>query len=220
VAAPCGASILICALRATRLDSTGAVVAPPDNVYVTDAALQVNITPTYEPGADLTLTGGCDCKIASYKGTDKFKFWELEVTEGKLEPALEEMLLGGTVITGSDGSDTVPVGVAYPGALACDEVETVAQIEFWTKHINGDTQDPTFPWIWHVYPQTRWTKQQQSYSVNEFAQPVFSGFTRQNLAWGTGPFTTALPAAMPNGGYVYSATDPPTVACDYQDETL
>ena len=105
-------------------------------------------------------------------GTDKLKRFEFEINIAALEPAMIAMMVGGTII--NDG--IYDVGVAWPSALECGDVEPVVALEFWTDHWNGDAQDPDYPYIHHVYPQTRWQIGQQQYQ-NDFAQPVLTGFS-------------------------------------------
>jgi hypothetical protein len=222
MAAPCGGSINICALRATRLDHLGNVAAPPDNSVVTDATLSVAVTPVYADGADVEQRSGCDCVVVSYRSEDIFKRWELVMPQTKMQPVVQEMLLGGTLATGSDGSATVPVGVAYPGPVACGTPRDRVTIEFWTMHIGegGDEQDATFPWIHHVYQNMSFTLTSQTYEGGTFANPELSGFTRRNLQWGDGPYADGAGIDMPYGGWFYTDDpDLPTASCDFADVT-
>ncbi len=220
--APCGVPLGLCALRLTRLDETnGCVAASPDNVFVTTDLISLTLTPVVEAGADTTLTGGCDCIIASYRGTDKLKRFTFEITNPKLSPALYEMMLGGGIITGGG----FPVGTTWPAELACGDSPAAVATEFWVKHWSGSSQDTTYPWIHHVYPQTLWQIGQQQFQ-NDFAQPTLTGFSRSNDCWGDGPYGDGpeseygAPVDISNGGYWYSATNPPAdTECDYGDIT-
>lgn len=222
MAAPCGVPLGLCALRITRLVSTtGCVAASPDNSFVTTDLISLQLTPVVEAGADTTLTGGCDCVIASYRGTDKLKRFEFEITNPKLSPALYEMMIGGGLI--EDGS--VPVGTTWPAELSCGEAGSAVAIEFWVKHWNGSSQDSTYPWIHHVYPQTLWQVGQQQFQ-NDFAQPTLTGFSRSNSCWGDGPYGDGPEAEygtsvdISSGGFYYTASDPPAdTACDYANVT-
>lgn len=220
MAAPCGVPLGLCAMRLTRLISTtGCVAASPDNSFVLTELVNLQLTPVVEAGADTTLTGGCDCVIASYRGVDKLKRFEFEITSPKLSPAMYEMMIGGGVI-----NDTgVPVGTTWPGELACGEAQDSVALEFWVKHWNGSSQDTTYPWIHHVYPQTYWQIGQQQFQ-NDFAQPTLTGFSRSNDCWGDGPYgdgpeaTYGTPIDIATGGFYYTADDPPvSTECDYAD---
>ncbi len=217
--APCGVPLGLCALRITRLLATGCVAASPDNSFVTDELISLTLTPNVEAGADITLTGGCDCVIASYRGVDKLKWFEFEITNPKLAPAMYEMMLGGTIITEAG----FPVGTVWPVELACGEDQASVALEFWVKHWNGSAQDTTYPWIHHVYPQTLWQIGQQQFQ-NDFAQPTLTGFSRRNDCWGDGPYADGPEdegygaVDMATGGFFYATIDPPTdTACDYAD---
>lgn len=222
MAAPCGVPLGLCAMRITRLDSTTGCVAPsPDNSFVSTELISLQLTPVVEAGADTTLTGGCDCVIASYRGIDKLKRFEFEITSPKLSAAMYEMMIGGGVISDA----TVPVGTTWPAELSCGESQDSVALEFWVKHWNGSSQDSTYPWIHHVYPQTLWQIGQQQFQ-NDFAQPTLSGFSRSNSCWGDGPYGDGpeaeygTPIDISSGGFYYTATDPPAdTACDYADVT-
>lgn len=219
MAAPCGVPLGLCAFRLTRLDETGCVDGSTDNSFVSTELISVQLTPVVEAGADTTLTGGCDCTIASYRGTDKLKRFEFELSFPKFAPAAYEMLLGSSLI--SDGS--LPVGVIYPTELACGEAQAAVSLEFWVKNWNGDAQDVTYPWIHGVFPQTYWQVGQQQYQ-NDFAQPTFAGFSRKNDCWGNGPYSDGPSDEgygnpdISTGAMFYATIEPPTdTACDYGD---
>lgn len=219
--APCGVPLGLCAMRLTRLLSTGCVAASPDNSFVSTELISLSLNPVVEAGADTTLTGGCDCVIASYRGVDKLKRFEFEITYPKLAPAAYEMMLGGGIMT--EGG--FPVGTTWPTELACGDVQPAVALEFWVKHWNGDAQDPTYPWIHHVYPQSLWQIGQQQFS-NDFAQPTLTGFSRKNECWGNGPYPDGPSdegygvVDISTGGFFYATIDPPAdTNCDYADIT-
>jgi hypothetical protein len=210
-------------MRITRLvDTTGCVEAQPDNVFVTTELISLQLTPVVEAGQDTTLTGGCDCTIASYRGVDKLKRFEFTITNPKLSPALYEMMIGGGLIS-DPGNANAPVGTTWPGELSCGEAQAAVALEFWVKNWNGSSQDSQYPWIHHVYPQTLWQVGQQQFQ-NDFAQPTLTGFSRSNGCWGDGPYGDGpeseygSPINISAGGFYYSATDPPAdTECDYAD---
>jgi len=219
MSAPCGVALGLCATRITRLVATGCVAPPTDNSFVTTDLISLQLTPVTEAGADLSLVGCCDCEVASYRGKDKLKRFDFTITNPKLSPALYEMMIGGGII--NDAS--VPVGTTWPDSAQCGDDDTVVALEFWVKHWNGSSQDQTYPWIHHVYPQTLWQIGQQQFQ-NDFAQPTLTGFSRANACWGDGPYGDGpeaeygTPIDISNGGFYYTATDPPVdTDCDYAD---
>lgn len=216
MAAPCGFPLGLCALRLTKLEATGAVSSVTGNSFVTTSLISLQLTPVVDAGADITLTGGCDCVLTSYRGVDKLKRFDFTITNPQLSPAMYQMMLGGTLI--NSGAD--PVGETWPVALSCGETQPSVAMEFWVKHWTADgAQDAVYPWIHHVYPQTLWQIGQQQFQ-NDFAQPTLTGFSRGNSAWGDGPYGDGpfaeygVPVNISTGGYFYTATDPPAdTAC-------
>ena len=221
MAAPCGVPLGLCAMRLTRLLETGCVAASPNNSFVSTELISLSLNPVVEAGADTTLVGGCDCTIASYRGIDKLKRFEFEITWPKLAPAAYEMMLGGGIM--NEGG--FPVGTTWPTQLECGDAQPAVALEFWVKHWNDDAQDSTYPWIHHVYPQSLWQIGQQQFS-NDFAQPTLTGFSRSNDCWGNGPYADGPEdegygtVDISTGGFFYAAIDPPDdSACDYNDVT-
>lgn len=200
-------AIHCCRIRVTRLDSTGAPVAEPNNVYVSDKPVQVQVTPQIEAGRDLTLVGGCDCIVAQYRGNDKLKFFTLELDRAAIEPALEEMMLGASVIL--DGVD--PIGVWWPSEQTFDcsnEVQPNLAFEAWQDLWEDDHQAPSphryVHWVW---PSSRWQISAHTLQ-NDFMQPKVNGFTRGNPLWGAGIYGDYPEAAEANGGYFYTDSIP------------
>ncbi|MDH4038567.1 MAG: hypothetical protein OEV86_13930 [Candidatus Krumholzibacteria bacterium] len=222
MAAPCGVALGLCAMRLTKLQSTGCMASTPDNSFVTTELVNLTLTPVIEAGADTTLTGGCDCVVASYRGTDKLKRFEFEVTAPKLSPAMYYLLMGGTAFSAGG----FPVGYVWPTEAACGDTQPAVALEFWVKHWNGDAQDPTYPWIHHVYPQTYWQLGQQQFQ-NDFAQPTITGFSRKNECWGDGPYGDGpealygTPIDISTGTFYYDDTVslPTDTECDFADVT-
>lgn len=222
MAAPCGVPLGLCAMRLTKLNSTtGCMDGPTDNSFVTTTLINLTLTPVIEAGADTTLTGGCDCVVASYRGIDKLKRFEFEITNPKLSPVAYYLMMGGTIIY--DGA--VPVGYVWPTELGCGDAQPAVALEFWVKNWDVTAQDATYPWIHHVYPQTYWQLGQQQYQ-NDFAQPTMTGFSRKNECWGDGPYGDGpeaefgTPVDIGTGTFYYSPTDPPEdSACEFNDVT-
>lgn len=208
----CGVSLHVCRIRVTRLDSVGNVAGGADNSYVSDKPISVQLTPTIETGADTTLKGGCDVILATYQGPDLLKGFELEFAKGAIEPAMEELMLGGTLIE-DDSTVPVPIGLWHPGS---DDVQAAVAFEFWTDVWEGSAQNADWPFIHHVYPYTTWRMGQQTFE-NDFAQPTLSGKARANSAWGSGPYgdqPEPIPANSP-GGFFYTDEPTPDAACGY-----
>ena len=218
---PCGISLGVCRLRVTKLDpTTGCVLSEADNSFVLEDIISVAVAPNIESGTDSTLIGGCGCKIATYKAPDILKRFDLTLTTPIKSAALESLLLDATVMY--DNSTTpVPVGIAFPTAISCEEEQTPVAIEFWTKNWVDDAQDGTLPWIHWVFPYSLWSPGPQTVN-NDFSQPDFVGFTRSNDCWGDGPYgdgpesTYGSAFDISTGGWFYTPTDPPAATCDFR----
>lgn len=215
MAAPCGVSLHICRMRVTLLDDLGDVADVDDNYYVSDSLLTVGLTPNVSIGADIELRGGCDCVVASYKGVDALKRFDFEITAAKMEPGLQALMIGGTLLTGTDGTTPVDIGVGYPAPLECDDSPANLAFEFWTDHWNGDSIDPTFPYIHHLFPQSRWQIGPSTYG-NEFANPTLNGYSKQNLVWDDGPYGDGVGTPTPYGAWFYTDVAAPAAECELQ----
>jgi hypothetical protein len=215
MAAVCPSILHFCRVRLTRLDSIGNVDAPPDNSYVSDGAISLQYGPEISTGEDRELKTGCI--VASAKDPDLLKRFNFELTMGKFEPALFEMLTGAAVIT--EGGD--PVGIDFPDQTDCAFAPTYVAFEGWADAYDGDAPDATRPYFYVVWPSTTWQIGQTTLQ-NDFAQLPLTGFSRGNSQWGHGPYgDTGLTNVIGAQGAI-AQTDqaPPDAACDYADATV
>lgn len=215
MASNCGPSFGICAVRLTKVDEVGNVIAG-SNSYVSDKLISVAVNVNKETGNTFTARNGCGCNIARFKAADTFNWFEFVFTQAALEPEMQAFLLGADVIKNSGDE----VGVAFPGALACDAAEPAVAFEFWTKNISGSGQDPTYPWVHFCFPMTVWSLGDNTFE-EAFAQPVVNGFSRTNDQWGDGPYGDGPPdsTAIPEGGWWKTADDPPVASCATENVT-
>lgn len=215
MAVTCGVSFGVCVARVTKVDAQGNVVAGA-NSYVTDAISQITLNPNKETGESVIVRNGCGCGIASKKFPDTFNWWDLTFNGVKLEPALENLLLGGASI--ENGPDVV--GVAFPGALDCGDDEPAVALEWWTENQVGSGQDGTYPWIHFVIPATIWSKGDETFA-RAALEPPYVGFSRTNTQWGDGPYGDGPPDGedIRNGGWWLTADTPPTAECALQNVT-
>lgn len=202
MAVNCGVSFGLCAVRVTKLDVTGAVINEENNSYVTDKAVTISMTPNIETGNTFSLRNGCGCSLARFKSEDVFNWFEFSFARGALEPALEQMLLGGEVI--EDGADVV--GINGPGALACDELPPIVALEFWTQHIFGSGLDSIHPYVHWVFPSTKWQLGDNT-AEEDLMQLTVNGFSRTNTAWGSGPYGDGPPDGQAVTEWAYWKTD-------------
>jgi hypothetical protein len=208
----CDAVIHLCAVRVTRLDQLGNPSPGPNNVYVTNNQLMIQAKPVIEAGQDKTLIGGCDCIIASYRGYDKLKRFDLELDLGTLEPGLIEMLTGGSAII----KGGAPIGVWWPSQLDCAQpAQPNVCVEGWQDLWQDDhaVQSP-YQYVHWIWPSTRWQVSDHTLQ-NDFLQPKLTGYSRGNPNWGLGIYNDLPEVAQPLGGFFYD-TIRPVAACGYQ----
>jgi hypothetical protein len=209
----CASTVEICAVRATRLASDGTVSPDADNVYIVQDLIQLQFTPNIREGEEREMIGGCGgCVIAHKTDEDNLRRFDLELQSGRLEPGLEEMLLGATVIEDTNG----PLGFLYGPARACGVPQNRVAFEAWSKRWTvDDEQDPVFPW-WHwVWPSVSWVPGQNTLQA-DFGPIVLTGKTRANTAWGFGPYGDQPADVAGNQiGVWASAAELPVGTCDY-----
>lgn len=214
----CLAAIHLCRVRVTRLNSDGTPTPGPNNVYVSDRPLQLTVTPSYEAGKDTTMVGGCDCIVATYRGDDKLKRFDLELDLATMEWAMFEMMTGSSAILGT-GSDVI--GTWFnDNAFDCSVAsQPLVAFEGWQTGWEDDRQSVDFPYLHWLFPATKWSLGAQTLQ-NDFNQPKLTGFTRGNAAWGMGIFDDQPEAAGPLGGAWQTADAPPAASCGYQTHSV
>lgn len=210
MAVACGVSFGLCAVRVTRLDADGNAVGGAGNTYTSDRAVTISLSPNIETGNTFNLRNGCGCSISRFRSLDVFNWFEFTFANGALEPEMMAMMLGTTTIV--DGADDV--GMHFGSALACDDDEPTVAFEFWTKHISGNAQDSTHPWVHWVFPRTVWQLGDNT-AEEDFQQTSLAGFSRSNERWGSGPYGDGPPDGtdVVEGAYWKTATAPPAANC-------
>lgn len=214
MSAVCDSLIHLCFVRVTRLDSVGNPVAGPNNVFVSDKSMMLNITPDVLAGEVKDQKSGCDKLLATYRGQDILKRFNLELDLGVDQPALEEMLTGGSAITDTAGD---PIGVNFP--LPCGTDQPFVALEAWQDLWDCDHQPSTpYPYVRWVFPASRWQRGAVSLQ-NDFTNPKYAGFTLGNPNWGLGIFGDQPQAIEANGGRFYD-TVIPTADCSWQTHAI
>ena len=210
MAVACGVSNGLSAVRDTRLDADGVAIGAAGNTYTTDKAVSLGLSPNIETGNTFSLRNGCGCSLSRFKSLDVFNWFEFAFANGALETEMMAMMLGSEDIT--SGADSV--GMHFGSALDCGDAEPAVALEFWTKHINGNTQDATLPWIHWVFPKTVWQLGDNT-AEEDFQQTALNGFSRANPIWGGGPYGDGPPdgSDVIEGAFWKTAVTPPTAAC-------
>lgn len=221
MAAKCLTLIHLCRLRVTRLDAVGNPVAGPNNVYVTDQAMRLNVTPEINEGEKRSRRNGCDCLVASLKTDDLLEYVNFELEMGTEEPGLAEMLTGATIIMDPD-APTDPIGFWHPTSQfdCATAARPLVAIEAWQHTVDKNRFDADFPYFRWVYPASKWRPSDQA-AENDFATVKYEGYSVGNDQWGEGPFHDQPEAAQALGGGFYdTAAHLPTAACGYQSHAI
>lgn len=88
-----------CAIRVARLDSSGAPLAGPNNLYVSNQWLKLSWKAEYEAGQEFVLRNACGDLTTVYKDRDVAKRYSVVLDLTVPDPELEELLTGAPVIT-------------------------------------------------------------------------------------------------------------------------
>lgn len=184
----CYGSIQACRLRVGVLDDGGAPDAGADNLYVTDALIQVQTSYNIEAGQEFTQKNGCGVICQTFKEDDKLKSVGLELQLCQFDYELLAMMLGATLITGNIVSPAAPIGYDLPPSTA--GAQNGVSMEVWTKAWDGGSQpvsalgDPLYHHF--VWPKTTWVPGQRTLQSGILVVPV-TGTGFENPQIGNGP---------------------------------
>lgn len=176
----CEPQIQAVRMRVSRLDGAGVPDPGPTNMYVTDAFVNITVTPVYLDGLDTNVpnAGGVTC--IDYKGPDTLRRAEISIELCTPDPYLMEMLSNGTLLddSGDIGWAAPPVGQISQRAVS---------IEAWAKRIDDGDLDPFRPYAWWVYPKALNLRLSPHTHMNGPLQPTFTGHLVENENWWDGP---------------------------------
>lgn len=212
----CGNSIHLCFVRATRLNNDGTVASAPNNHAVTSNPVILTAAPEILAGEVKNLIGGCDCVNAQYRGYDKLLFWNLTLQFCALEPALLEILTGGSLQVNGTAE---PIGLSWPNQTLCSAPHQPAvAIEAWSDLWVGSAQNTNPRYIRWVWPMA-FFHMDQFQVENDFLLPQVVGFSRANANFGNA--YADLPTgvvANAQGGFFYDNVEP-TAVCGYSSSS-
>lgn len=105
-----GGSVFGDAIRITRLDVTGAPLAGATNMIQSSNLVKFDYTPTMQAAPDITTLNAQGIPCLQYRGRDTLKYGAYTIDICDFDIAIVEMLVGGTIFTGS-ATRTVADGV-------------------------------------------------------------------------------------------------------------
>lgn len=200
----CPGSIHVCKARISRLNTDGTFKGGSNNHLVTDSIISVDFTPEVKEGESKEVVTGCDLIDLAYRGTDKLLRFTLGFQVTKVNPALEEILTGASLLV--DGSTLpVPIGNIFPNQLSASATpQPPVALELWSDAWLNDRQvDSPNRYIRWIFPMTFWQKD-ASKLENDFFLPAYKGYTRQNPNWNN--VYADWPASIPNGTNMLGAS--------------
>jgi len=202
-------SLYAVCMRLSRLSATGAPIVGPDNLYVTDSLVRVNYTPRYETSDPVTKRNGRGRLCLNVPGTRQFAGMDLTIEVCEDDPALTELLQGGSVLTTGVGADVI--GYQFPGA---DDADATFGLEVWTEAWTGDSRDPALPWFRYAFPLCSVSQGERSASA-EPDENTYEGTASANAAWGDGPLGDWTHDSTRALQWIRTATPPPAATNAY-----
>lgn len=205
----CVGAVQLNVLRVSRLLSGGWIDAGSSNLYTTDSAIEVGVTPVYADATELEQRNGSDVVCVAYKGPDSFKRLDLTMSLCTWDAELLEMLCGQDRIL--SGGNTIG------SQLQTDPNSDFVCLEGWQTVIEGG--EPTGEYIHLVWPRTRWRPGASTRNNGISTVPlVGTGFANANIGLGpAGDWPQAMRA--PENWWVTNTT-PPDAVCGYQTASV
>jgi hypothetical protein len=180
----CAASLYAVAMRVARLDSTGATPAGATNMYVTNAMTVVSFKPVMQEGESRQTVNAQGLLCVDYQEPDQYRGWDVTIQLCAPDPELEELLLGGTLLTETGNT----VGWAAPALRTVPNANGVS-LEVWSRAIDGDKPAASNPFHWWVWPKLtnlKFADDDRSLGTDPLLTPII-GRAIENPNWGNGP---------------------------------
>lgn len=205
----CTTSVQLCAMRILRLEADGSFVVGPDNAYITDSMITLEIEPDIEDGEEIEQATGCGDLCVSFRDDDRLKRLSVSMEICTIDPELHEILVGGEVLTDL-GGDTI--GYQYP--RIGKQAPTPVSIEAWTKNIDVTDPHVDYPWIRFTLPRVKMRIGSKTAENAAMTHPL-EGFASENPSFGLGPLGDLLDPADAAAQFQFD-TDIPTADCGWQ----
>lgn len=213
----CTTPLKVCALRAVRLDPTGAIEQGASSLYTKKPVL-LAYTPNVPERERIEQLDGCGDQCVLYLGPPKaVDSVTLRLDLCDLDAEWVEMLAGGSIITDAVGTGYDTIGYLAPTDSTVAE-DGVA-LEVWSYAWSGRQRatlggSPAF--YRHVFPKTTWQVGEITLSNGINVIPM-TGTAETNTSFGTGLASDPFPADVGESLYGWALVDSiPDVECGYQ----
>lgn len=173
------------ALRVARLDVAGAPAPGPENGYVTDAVIKLELKPQKKNGKEIEKENGHGNICMSVKRPDTIVRYNVSLEICDPDPELTELLSGGFVIRDTTSGPTK--GYRAP-RLNTIPVPFGVSLEGWADAVDGfGGPIPETPFMRYALPRVYLTGGDFSLDADAVGN-VFEGYAIENASWGNGPF--------------------------------
>lgn len=183
---PCFESIQLVAIRAHRLQASGALLTGAANAYQSAAAIQLQVGYEYENGADVTQKNGSGGICLRYRGEDKLKNITVTMNLCQLDFQLIELLTGWPALV--DNSAAV-MGLSAPALTQANRNGVC--LEGWSLAWDGDAQavvGGNALYVRHVFPRVKLNVGNHNVDEGALIIPVEGqGFSNNTLSTAKGP---------------------------------
>lgn len=184
---PCFESIQLVAIRAHRLQASGALLTGVKNAYQSSAAIQIQNQFEYDSGADIVQKNGAGIICLRYRGEDKLKNANVTMNLCQLDYQLIELLTGWTALTDLLGA---VIGLSAPALSAANRNGVC--LEGWSLAYDGDAQavDGASAPLYHRFVWPRVKLNVGDFTIEEGALIVpltGQGFSNSILTAAKGP---------------------------------
>lgn len=198
-------------LRIARLGAGGAPLVGADNLYVTDSMVRVDYTPNYNKVNAVTKDNGRGGQCLNLPERNTISGVALTVEICEDDPALYELLGGGSVLTtGTGGADII----GYQGPKSTDPTPNGVSIEVWTEAYAGQSRVADLPWFWYAFPHAVLTQTARSLSGATDTKS-FDGTGSESSTWGNGPGNDWAHDSGASYQFVRTGVAPPTLTNGY-----
>lgn len=183
------ASVQGVAIRVTRLDAAGNLLANDGDSYTTSAFLRASFTPEYEEGDEITEKVADGTIGVSYKAPDTLKRITMELAITEPDTELSALLSGGLLLRKNSGTFASPanasVGWAAP-AIGDNPAGNGVAVEVWSFAVKDGKRASTLPYFYWVFPYVKLRQSGDRVIENGLLATTFEGYGLGNASFATG----------------------------------